>query len=139
MSVGACIGGSSFWRAVREKDFKMSIPRIDKWMKEQKLEPRCVSIDYHDSDGFDSYFEYVFERKDCVLKQYFGWTPHVTIEDHWNGDVLAETGNFSGNDPVQCAEKLLETARGTRYIKKKRVEEIIYKLMVGDLVLYEKG
>ena len=104
-------------------------------MRRQRLEPKCIAMDYHYSDSYTARWEYVFENEDYVLKQY-GWhNPHVTVEDHWSGEVLASSSGTHGGDAVSCAEEMMQNAHGNISVSKETVEQIIYKLMIGDIVL----
>ncbi len=108
---------------------------VGKGLRNQKFEPVCIAIDMHGNAGLESRYEYVFNDSDYVLKQYFRKEPEVTIEDHWSDEVLAFTQGDCEFDNVRCAEMLFETAKGTKHVSKDVVEQIIYKLMVGDLKL----
>lgn len=109
----------------------MNVP----WLNHQKMSPICIAVDMHFNDNATARYEFVFENEDYVLKQYFVTNERVTIEDHWNDDVLAYTDGLYDCDNVRCAEMLFQTAHGTKNISKKVVESIIYKLMVGDMKL----
>jgi hypothetical protein len=79
--------------------------------------------------------EYVFKNEDYVLKQFLGYNEHLTIEDYWNGDVLAYTNRMYDNQAC-CAEMMMQNARGNDHIEKQVVDQIIYKIMIGDIELY---
>lgn len=112
----------------------MTTSTMDKWIEAQQLEPKVVAVDSHfTGDGWA--YEYVFESEEYVLIQHYGAKPHLTIEDHWTDEVLAYTEESFDFDHVQCAEALLKTAKGSKYVRKSTVEKIISKLMFGDLKL----
>ena len=110
--------------------------RNTNWLRRQCLEPKCIAVDYHSSSLLDTRWEYVFKNEDYVLKQFFWYNEHLTIEDHWNGEVLAYTDGMCDNDQVRCAEMMMQNARGNEHIEKKVVDQIIYKIMIGDIKLY---
>ena len=109
--------------------------RLTSWLPSQKLEPMCVDLEVHSNGQDDSYYRYIFEDDGYVVKQHFGWTPRLTIEDAWSDEILAETDGMHDNDHVKLAEKLMESAKDGKYVGRKTVEAIIYKIMVGDLKL----
>ena len=104
------------------------------WIKRQKVEPKVVAIDSR-NDGFAWRYEFVFECKDYVFKQFLGFLPHLTIEDYWNDEILAYTDGVYYFDNVKCAEEMMQNAKGNKYVSKSTVENIIYKLMIGDMKL----
>lgn len=109
------------------------------WISKQKLQPLCVAVDFHDHGIGHFVQEYVFDRKDVVLRVHRGWHDYVTVEDHWNGDVLAQTNGVYGGDHVRCAEELFGTSHGNRFIRKEVVDSVIYKLMTGDIQMFYPG
>ena len=108
------------------------------WMKKQQLEPKVIAVESH-NDGFAWRYEYVFESEDYVFKQFLGLLPHLTIEDHWNDEILAYANNVYNFDNVKCAEEMMQNAKGNKYVKKSTVEKIIYKLMIGDMKLVHEA
>lgn len=113
----------------------------DNWIERQALQPKCIAVDCHFSNDTDSNFEFVFENRGYVMRQYFGWTPRITIEDYWSEEVLAQADCVDDEmhipDAVTCAERMMETAHGNRHVKKETVEKIIYKLLTGDIRLQD--
>lgn len=114
----------------------MKRKRNTDWFRCQCLEPKCIAVDYHSAGPLDTRYEYVFKNGDYVLKQFCGWNAHLTIEDYWNGEVLAYTDGMYDHDQVHCAEMMMQNARGNNHIEKQVVEQIIYKIMTGDIKLY---
>lgn len=109
----------------------------EKWMKRQRILPKCIAIEAHELYTENMRYEYVFENSDCVMRQYFGKRDRVSIEDYYSDEVLAYADDVCDHDHVRCAEMMYKTARGSEYIGKEIVDSIIYKLMVGDIELIE--
>lgn len=107
----------------------------ERWLKGQKILPKCIAIEVHALDIENMRYEYVFENKDCVMRQYFGKKDRVSIEDYYSDEVLAYADGVCDYDNVCCAEMMYKTARGSKYIDKEIVDSIIYKLMIGDIKL----
>lgn len=107
------------------------------WMRHQRLEPKCIAIDFHVGDLSSPRYEFVFEDENYVLNQYVGKNDRVTVEDHWSEEVLAVATDTIESDAVSIAERMFENSHGNDSISKETVDRIIYKLMTGDLRLVD--
>ncbi len=111
-----------------------------KWMRGQTLEPKCAAMDFLGGpiDGMKT--RYVFDGISTVLEINWGGCvsgEHAELKDFYSGEVYATADEF-GYDNVKCADQLMESLRGGKYARRKSLEKIVYKLMVGDIMLEEE-
>ena len=112
----------------------------------QQLEPKCMETKMRINGGlwFPCY-DYLFESKDyTVCQSYCSWDhPQLLILDK-NNLIMADAFISNGTH-VEYGERLFQHSYynefeddGTLPVSKELLDSIIYKIMVGDLKLFDK-
>lgn len=112
----------------------------------QQFEPKCIGAEMRISGGlWYPCYDYFFESKDYIVCQsYSTWSfPQLLVLDR-NNMIMADAF-MNDRTHVECAEQMFEHSFYNRFsedremlVSKELLDSILYKIMVGDLRLFDK-